>query len=513
MDTHHAPPTSSRGFFPTAERGAPFASPTGTRDLEDGDHLTLHVAPATMRISGREVRMLAYDGSVPGPLLRVPEGAEVTVTVVNDGDLETTVHWHGLRLDNAADGTNETQAPVAVGGAYTTRVRFPDPGVYWYHPHIREDYAQEMGLYGACIVTPADPDYWPRVHREIVLTLDDVLLEGDAVAPFRRDEPTYVAMGRFGDHVLVGGETDLALTARVGEVVRVYLVNTANTRVFRVALPGAVMKLVGGDSGRVERQVFVDDVTLAPSERAVVDVLFPDPGEFALEHRAPGGSLRLASVAVDGPPIRPDLRDDFVARRIDPDLTALREQAMARVGSRPDRTLTFVAEMDSDRGAHATHGSSHHPGHRPAPQVSRPGVPPRDDGIEWEDDMVEMNRLSTPSSIGWHIVDAETGARGADIAWRFRVGDTVLIRLVNGEDSDHPMHHPFHIHGAGRFVVLTRDGEPERNLMWKDTVLVRRGETVEILLEVTNPGRWMAHCHIAEHHEGGMSFSFDVDPG
>jgi FtsP/CotA-like multicopper oxidase with cupredoxin domain len=112
----------------------------------------------------------------------------------------------------------------------------------------------------------------------------------------------------------------------------------------------------------------------------------------------------------------------------------------------------------------------------------------------------------------WSFVDRETGAANHAINWRFRVGDQVKLRLVNEMDSDHPMHHPFHIHGAGRFVVLARDATREENLVWKDTVLVRTGETVDILLDVTNPGIWMAHCHIAEHHESGMMFSFNVDP-
>jgi YHS domain-containing protein len=72
------------------------------------------------------------------------------------------------------------------------------------------------------------------------------------------------------------------------------------------------------------------------------------------------------------------------------------------------------------------------------------------------------------------------------------------------------MHHPFHIHGAGRFLILSRNGVVEPNLVWKDTVLVRPGEIVDVLLDVTNPGPWMAHCHIAEHHESGMMFSFNV---
>jgi FtsP/CotA-like multicopper oxidase with cupredoxin domain len=132
-------------------------------------------------------------------------------------------------------------------------------------------------------------------------------------------------------------------------------------------------------------------------------------------------------------------------------------------------------------------------------------------GIEWEDDMVAVNRITTQANTRWSIVDRDTGAANHAIDWRFRVGDQVKLRLVNEMDSDHPMHHPFHLHGAGRFVVLARDGVHEENLVWKDTVLVRTGETVDILLDVTNAGVWMAHCHIAEHHESGMMFSFTVD--
>jgi FtsP/CotA-like multicopper oxidase with cupredoxin domain len=148
---------------------------------------------------------------------------------------------------------------------------------------------------------------------------------------------------------------------------------------------------------------------------------------------------------------------------------------------------------------HAGHEAAHDHGHEAA------------QGIEWEDDMVEINRMTTTENMRWKLIDRETGAENAAINWRFRVGDRVKIRLVNEMDSDHPMPHPFHIHGAGRFLILSRDGVVEPNLVWKDTVLVRTGETVDILLEVTNVGRWMAHCHIAEHHESGMMFSFEVE--
>jgi FtsP/CotA-like multicopper oxidase with cupredoxin domain len=110
----------------------------------------------------------------------------------------------------------------------------------------------------------------------------------------------------------------------------------------------------------------------------------------------------------------------------------------------------------------------------------------------------------------WKLIDRDTGKENGAIFWDFKVGDQVKIRLVNEMESDHPMHHPFHVHGAGRFLVLSRNGETEQNLVWKDTVLVRMGETVDILLDVSNPGIWMAHCHIAEHIESGMMFSFNV---
>ena len=124
--------------------------------------------------------------------------------------------------------------------------------------------------------------------------------------------------------------------------------------------------------------------------------------------------------------------------------------------------------------------------------------------------MVEVNRMTTPANFQWKLVDSDTQAVNAAIEWQFRVGDQVKIRLVNERAGDHPMHHPFHIHGAGRFLLLSRDGVIERNLVWKDTVLLRTGETVDILLDVTEPGTWMAHCHIAEHHETGMMFHFEV---
>jgi FtsP/CotA-like multicopper oxidase with cupredoxin domain len=563
--------------FPTATAGLAPSVATPVVELADGDEFDLTIAPVTKEIGGSTLRMLAYNGSIPGPTLRVKQDSEIVVNVTNEGDLEATVHWHGLRLDNRYDGTHETQAPIPVGGSFTYRLQFPDAGVYWYHPHIREDYGQELGLYGNIVVEPAEADYWPAAHREVVLTLDDILVEDGKVAAFSHHGPSHVAMGRFGTEMLIGGETDLTLEAKRGEVVRFFLTNTANTRVFRVGFAGAQMKLVGGDSGRVEREELVEDVILAPSERVVVDVLFDAEREAALEHRTPEQTYRLATIAVSEDKAEPM---DFDALRENADLLAERDRIAPYLEAEPDKTLSFVAEMDMGEAEGET-GVFACPMHAeivatwegkcpkcgmklmpaaadvPAPTeyvcpmhpeitATWPGECPKcgmtlrptgsgeheehhhvhehheeahDEhhghdaagGIEWEDDMVEVNRETTPANTSWFFVDKDTGDRGHAIDWRFRVGDQVKLRLVNEMDSDHPMHHPFHVHGAGRFLVLSRGGVAEPNLVWKDTVLVRAGETVDILLDVTNPGIWMAHCHIAEHHESGMMFSFVVE--
>jgi FtsP/CotA-like multicopper oxidase with cupredoxin domain len=528
--------------IPTGEVGTEnltAAAPPTVVDVPPNGSLDLRVHPIAKRIAGTTFAMLSYNGSIPGPTLRVRQGSEITVDVTNGTAMETTVHWHGLRLENAYDGVpHETQAPIPVGGRYTHRLTFPDAGLYWYHPHIREDYAQEMGLYGTIIVEPTDPAYWPAADRHLVLTLDDILIEDGRIAPFDPHGPTFAAMGRFGNVLLIGGQTEQHLEVGRGEVVRLHLVNTANTRVFKIAVPGARMKLVGGDSGRFEREEWVDDVVIAPSERAIVDVRFDAVGTFTVRHVTPGRAYPLVHVGVAESGEERPRADEFDVLRVNADMVAERERVERYLDTPPDRTLALVAEMDFaepegdgpvvyvcpmhpqivrdgpgtcpicgmklmpqavEEPAASVHGGAHQHDHAEAMA----------DGIEWEDLMPEVNRSTTAANMRWKLVDRDTGHENARIRWTFDAGDQVKVRLVNEMASDHPMHHPFHVHGE-RFLVLSRDGVPEPNLVWKDTVLVRTGQTVDVLIDASNPGLWMAHCHIAEHMETGMMFSFRV---
>jgi FtsP/CotA-like multicopper oxidase with cupredoxin domain len=562
--------------FPTATDGLRASAPSSVVELRDGDAYDLHIAPVSNEIGDVRVRMLAYNGSVPGPTLRATQGSEITVRVRNDGDHETTVHWHGLRLDNADDGVpHETQQPIPVGGEFTYRLRFPDDGVFWYHPHVREDYGLEMGLYGNIVVDSDGREPWPTVSREAIVTLDDILVEHGRIAPFRVSGPTHTAMGRFGNVMFTGGTTDLTVDARIGEVVRFFFTNTANTRLFDVLIPGARMKLVGGDNGRYEREEWIDSVLLAPSERAVVDVAFPQSGTFPIEHRTPTRSYRLGSVVVGDEPADSSPLTEFETLHENSYLKFERARLHDERLRPADKTLVFTASMPILYGEPAASATSYacpmHPevtsvepgtcpkcgmklvavdipatyvcpmhadvtsaepgtcpkcGMRliagveaPAPTHGQAGVDRNHadthqhamgDGLEWEDLMPDINARTDATNMIWKLVDDQTGAVNTDIDWSFTVGERVKIRLVNTMDSDHPMHHPFHVHGAGRFLVLERDGQPTDNLVWKDSVLVRAGETADILLELTEPGRWMAHCHIAEHNQDGMMFSFNV---
>src|SRR4029450_11447619 len=346
MHDHHGHNTTVVEQLPTETHGLPEATRPELVQLNDGDHFDLEIAPVAKRIGAETVRMLAYNGSIPGPTLKIPQGSTVTVRVTNRGDLEATVHWHGLRLENRFDGTHDTEAPIPVGETFTYEVNVPDPGAYWYHPHIREDYGQEMGLYGNILVVSAEPDYWPPANREELLTLDDILIEDGKIAAFSESETTHVAMGRFGNVMLVSGEPDLELTAKRGEVVRFYLTNTANTRVFNVTLPGAQMKLVGADGGHYEHEEFVEEVLIAPSERVVIDVLFGEPRELTLEPRTPDRSYRLAGITVTGESPEPALAEQFQVLRTNPDMVAERERITPYLDAPPDKTLAFVAEMD-----------------------------------------------------------------------------------------------------------------------------------------------------------------------
>lgn len=474
--------------------------------MADGDTLDVTVSMVRRTIDGHEMVMYGYNGQYPGPLLQAPKDATIVVRVRNEIELPTTIHWHGVRLDNRFDGVaGITQAAIERGESFTYEVRVPDAGMYWYHPHVREDVQQDLGLFGNLLVTSPDPAYYGPAHSEEILVLDDILMDEHGPIPWGEGSPTHALMGRFGNVMLVNGETDYRLEARPGEVVRFYLTNVANTRTFNVTFGDARAKVVASDVSRFEREQWVPSVVIAPAERYVVDVRFEGPGEVAIANTIQAvDHVRgvfyphvdtLALVRVAGASADPEISRAFETLRAHEPVAEEVDALRAHLARPPDHELVTTLRTRN----------------LPQPivlsmQADTLYVPP----VEWNDGMPMMNWLSTGEQVTWVLRDRATGLENSEIEWRFRVGEVVKIRIFNDPESFHPMNHPIHVHGQ-RFLVLSVDGVENPNMAWKDTAIVPVGSTVDLLVEMSNPGAWMLHCHIAEHLHAGMMFGFTVE--
>jgi FtsP/CotA-like multicopper oxidase with cupredoxin domain len=312
-------------------------------------------------------------------------------------------------------------------------------------------------------------------------------------------------MGRFGNVMLINGATDYHLEVDRGDVVRFYITNVANSRTFNMVFGGAPVKVIGSDVSKFEREEWVDSVVIAPAERYIVEVKFETPGEVELTNSIQAiddfmGEFYyqlkiLGRVTVRETAAAEDLSAEFATLRehadVIDDIDAYRDafdrepdhqlELTLRVKNLP---LPIIRAMEFEAGLYA---------------------PP----LEWNDAMPMMNWLSTAEQVEWILRDADTGDENMAIDWRFSVGDVVKIRIFNNPETLHPMNHPIHLHGQ-RYLVVSIDGVPTQNLVWKDTAIVPVGSTVDILADMANPGEWMMHCHIAEHLHAGMMTSFIV---
>jgi suppressor of ftsI len=486
--------------------------------LANGESMDLEAGPVRRTIRGREHVLFGYNGQLPGPHLVVEAGSTVRIRAVNELPFSTAVHWHGLRLDNRFDGVpGVTQDPILPGEAFHYQVAAPDPGLFWYHPHLWEDATQGLGLYGNLRVlprpAPEDPAAPPSfAHREVAWILDDLLVHEDgSLVPFGLEAPTHALMGRFGNVLLVNGEERPVLDVDRGEVVRLLLTNAAAARPFHLVVgePGqARVKLVGTDLSAFEREAWVEGLVIAPAERYVVEVRFDTPGRVAVENRVRGvdpfyGTIfpdvdTVAFVQVrDTPaPAPPPASRPFDALHVNARVLAEVDPLRAHLQREPDHELVLAMEV----------GEIPFP-LRPMMQMDSAFFSP----VEWVETMPEMNWPLTPREVRWILRDEATGRENGEIDWRFRQGDLVRLRVRNEREVLHAMQHPVHVHGQ-RFLVLSLNGVPQENLAWKDTFLLPVGWTAELLVEMSNPGDWMIHCHISEHLEAGMQTVFRVDP-
>jgi FtsP/CotA-like multicopper oxidase with cupredoxin domain len=217
---------------------------------------------------GRVVQGFGFNGRVPGPTIEGAVGEELAVLFSNGLPEPTTIHWHGLRIPAAVDGTEAVQRPVLPGEFFEYRFRLPDAGTFWYHPHVNETEQIERGLYGALIVRGDDE---PVLDGERVLLLDDLKLdEGGRIAPF--GDPHEHHAGREGDVLLVNGHAEPELAISAGLVERWRIVNVANTRFLRLSIGGRRFSLLATDGGLLPRPLGATEVLITPGERVDVAV-------------------------------------------------------------------------------------------------------------------------------------------------------------------------------------------------------------------------------------------------
>ncbi|MBW1907241.1 MAG: multicopper oxidase domain-containing protein, partial [Deltaproteobacteria bacterium] len=245
----------------------------------------LTAAPTSIQqFDGRLLDVWAYNGTVPGPVLRVRLGEEIEVKLHNRLPQPTTIHWHGVRVPNAMDGVpGVTQEAVAPGASFTYRFTPKDAGTFWFHPHVRTAEQVERGLYGVLIVDDAAPRPY---SRDEVWVLDDWRLGPDG-----QIDPNFVTRhdlahdGRWGQLVTVNGETSQELIVRPGERIRLRLVNTSNGRVYRPDFSGLDPRIIAVDGMYTRHPLPAEGFEIAPANRVDLDIVIP--------HNAAGRSFEI----------------------------------------------------------------------------------------------------------------------------------------------------------------------------------------------------------------------------
>jgi FtsP/CotA-like multicopper oxidase with cupredoxin domain len=398
-------------------------------------------------VAGRPTRAWGFNGQIPGPTMEAHVGDVLEVRLTNRLPEATTIHWHGLQIPAAMDGTDMVQHPIAPGETFTYRFRLPDAGTFWYHPHSNEVVQLERGLYGAIVVRgPNEPEF----DGERLLVFDDVALDrkGQIKPPGWWIEQHD---GRQGDTRLVNGKKEPELTISGGQIERWRIVNAASARYVHLSIGGRPFTMIGTDGGLIDAPVTVNEVLLAPADRV----------ELAVGPYEEGDTIKIETLPYNRMTVKRSRRELFATLRVGP--------AAASRAAIP-ATLRHIT-----------------------PLVTGPVTPTRE---------VHLGIKPSLSHGVDFLINKEAHHRDRPV----KVGELQVWDVIN----DTQMDHPFHLHGFF-FQVLEVNGEPPAFRSLEDTVNVPPKSTVRIaFLPDDRPGEWMYHCHILEHHASGMMAHFEV---
>ncbi|MCC1494643.1 multicopper oxidase family protein [Cognatishimia sp. F0-27] len=451
----------TRRHFHRAMLGAAMATALPTA-LRAENAPVLHARTGQARIAPPEypeTRIWGYDGTVPGPQLRARQGARLTRAFLNDLPQPSSVHWHGIRIENAMDGVaGMTQDATPPGGRFLYDFALPDAGTYWYHPHNRTFEQMARGLYGALIVE--EKAGAPEVDLDDVLLLDDWRLTDDAqIADGFGALHDRAHGGRIGNWITVNGDGAWSRRVAKHERMRLRLVNTANARIFTLETRGLAGWVVALDGMPLDRPQPLDRLTLAPSQRAdlIVDVMAEEGEEAFVVSVERSGGYAVAAFEVAG---------------------VARPARLAAPGALPPNPVPPLGDLETARRADLRMEGGAMGGLGSAMLDGR---------------MMDMREMAAAGKVWAFNGMADMG----DVPLiEARLGETVRIAMTN--DTAWP--HGMHLHGH-HFRRVDADGTvgPLR-----DTILMQRNETVEIAFVADNPGDWLLHCHMLEHAASGM---------
>ena len=434
----------------------------------------LSAAPAKIPLLGPdapETGVWAYDGNVPGPVLRLAQGEIIDIEFRNALPEPTTVHWHGMRVPNGMDGVPHlTQAPVMPDAGFHYVFPARNPGTYWYHPHFQSAEQLDRGLHGVIIVEDSVP---PAVDRDVLWVLDDWRLGGDAqiVSDFG-DLHDASHQGRFGNTASVNARVPEDFRFRSGERIRLRLVNVANAWIFGLDFAPHAPTVIAYDGHAVEPHAPPSGlVVLGPSQR--VDVVLDLNG-------APGQRFEVV--------------DRYYARHAYKllDLVcadeALREQPLG------DAVKLAAPDLPSPNLANA----------RRHEIVFSGGAMGGLASAQYRGEELGIRELARAGKV-WAINGVVASRHDEPAMLELDYGGSYILDFVN--DTAFP--HPIHLHGHP-FRILEVDGKSPQREVWRDTLLLAPRSRGSVAMVADNPGRWMLHCHIPEHQEAGMMAVVDV---
>jgi len=391
----------------------------------------------------------SYNGQIPGPVIQGKEGTTLVINFSNKLKEPSSIHWHGLRIDNAMDGVpGVTQDPVGPGENFIYRLKLEDAGTFWYHPHFNSSEQLERGLKGVFIVEEAVKQPW---SREMVWLMDDWFLQKDGnIYPQFNTGRDLMHDGRWGNVPTINGKFRPEYTVSPGERIRLRLINGANARIFSPHIEGLSADIIAVD-GKPVTQIFpLNRFVLSPGNRIDLDIMIPQQAggkTYSIEDRFTRKPFPLASIIVKHvEPLNP------------PEFTPPTEANF--IPSQMFETVQVAKTWDLN----AIRGGKY--------------------GIGWT-----MNMKLWP--------DADK----AD----YPLGVPRKIVFKNSSSRLHPMH----IHGVF-FRVLERNGQKAVEQFTRDTVLVGPRESVTIGFVPEHPGIWLTHCHIQSHAEAGMMTTIEV---